>query len=152
MENASKALIIAGAILLAILIIGLGMFIFNSASDTLNKTGARMTQEEKQTYNAQFQKFIGEKKSGTDVKTLVNVLVQNHSTQIESGEKGRLPAINYKSRSTTITATFGEEAPENTFNNMLNNIKITATYKVEVNLDEKAGLVKEINITDTDSL
>ena len=30
MENASKALIIAGAILLAILIIGLGMFIYNS--------------------------------------------------------------------------------------------------------------------------
>ena len=32
MENASKALIIAGAILLAILIIGLGVFIFQKAN------------------------------------------------------------------------------------------------------------------------
>ena len=31
MENASKALIIAGAILLAIAIIGVGMYVFNNA-------------------------------------------------------------------------------------------------------------------------
>ena len=35
MENASKALIIAGAILLAILIISLGILIFNQAQDTV---------------------------------------------------------------------------------------------------------------------
>ena len=34
MENASKALIIAGAILLAILLISLGIMIFNQAQDT----------------------------------------------------------------------------------------------------------------------
>ena len=33
MENASKALIIAGAILLSILIIGLGMFIYNQEQE-----------------------------------------------------------------------------------------------------------------------
>ena len=38
MENASKALIIAGAILLAILLISLGIMIFNQAQDTVNKT------------------------------------------------------------------------------------------------------------------
>ena len=36
MENASKALIIAGAILLAILIIGLGMAVFNNIKDIAN--------------------------------------------------------------------------------------------------------------------
>lgn len=35
MENASKALIIAGAILLSILIIGLGMFIYQQASGAM---------------------------------------------------------------------------------------------------------------------
>ena len=38
MENASKALIIAGAILLAILIIALGVFIFNQSKEC-NKYG-----------------------------------------------------------------------------------------------------------------
>ena len=36
MENASKALIIAGAILLAILLISLGIMIFNQAQDTVS--------------------------------------------------------------------------------------------------------------------
>ena len=36
MENASKALIIAGAILLAILIIALGVFIFSKAKQIAN--------------------------------------------------------------------------------------------------------------------
>ena len=36
MENASKALIIAGAILLAILIIALGVFIFSKAKSATN--------------------------------------------------------------------------------------------------------------------
>ena len=39
MENASKALIIAGAILLAILIIGLGIFIYRQAANTVSDTG-----------------------------------------------------------------------------------------------------------------
>ena len=39
MENASKALIIAGAILLSILIIGLGMYIYNMAADAITDTG-----------------------------------------------------------------------------------------------------------------
>ena len=36
MENASKALIIAGAILLSILIIALGIFVFNQAKNATN--------------------------------------------------------------------------------------------------------------------
>ncbi len=48
MENASKALIIAGAILLAILIIGLGIFIYRQAAkaliDTINANNAGKTE------------------------------------------------------------------------------------------------------------
>ena len=54
MENASKALIIAGAILLAILLISLGIIIFSQAQDTINNSG--MSQAELQTYNSQFLK------------------------------------------------------------------------------------------------
>ena len=39
MENASKALIIAGAILLSILLIGLGMMVYSKAKGTLDNTG-----------------------------------------------------------------------------------------------------------------
>ena len=43
MENASKALIIAGAILLSILIIGLGMMVFNQAKEAMTGTGMDQT-------------------------------------------------------------------------------------------------------------
>ena len=52
MENASKALIIAGAILLAILLISLGIMIFNQASNTVSNSG--MTEAEVTSFNNKF--------------------------------------------------------------------------------------------------
>ena len=37
MENATKALMIAGAVLIAILIIGVGMMIYNSAQGSIDQ-------------------------------------------------------------------------------------------------------------------
>ena len=39
MENASKALIIAGAILLSIAIIGVGMYVFQNVQETIQDGG-----------------------------------------------------------------------------------------------------------------
>ena len=49
MENASKALIIAGAILLAILIISLGILIYKQASGVVNNNA--MSEVDISTYN-----------------------------------------------------------------------------------------------------
>ena len=64
MENASKALIIAGAILLAILIIGLGMFIYNQAADTLD--GAQLDGQKVDSYNREFLQYEGTKQGSQD--------------------------------------------------------------------------------------
>jgi len=72
MENASKALIIAGAILLAILLISLGIMIFNQASSVVSGTG--MTDAEITTFNAKFQKYEGNMK-GSMVKSLINDII-----------------------------------------------------------------------------
>ena len=76
MENASKALIIAGAILLAILLISLGIMIFNQAQDTVNNSG--MSQAEITAFNNKFLKYEGKGKKTSDIKMLANeVLVSN---------------------------------------------------------------------------
>ncbi len=75
MENASKALIIAGAILLAILIIGLGMFIYQQASGAMS--GANLDPTKAQAYNSEFLQYEGTK-SGTDTIALYN-LIKNHN-------------------------------------------------------------------------
>ena len=77
MENASKALIIAGAILLAILLISLGILIFNQAQDTVNNNG--MSQAEITSHNNKFLKYEGIQK-GTIVKSMINeILTENES-------------------------------------------------------------------------
>ena len=67
MENASKALIIAGAILLAILLISLGIMIFNQAQDTVNNSG--MSQAEITAFNNKFLKYEGKGKKTSDTLT-----------------------------------------------------------------------------------
>lgn len=80
MENASKALIIAGAILLSIAIIGVGMFVYNSVSETITDA-ADMSQDEINTYNQTFANYEGVK-NGSQVKQLCDqIRTHNNGTQ-----------------------------------------------------------------------
>ena len=72
MENASKALIIAGSILLAILIIGLGVFIYNQASNTVGETG--MDQVAIRQFNGQFEPYINKTIDSTAAKALIDTV------------------------------------------------------------------------------
>ena len=69
MENASKALIIAGAILLSILIISLGIMIFNQAQDAMSKGG--MSEAEISAFNNKFIKYQGRGKKASEIRNLV---------------------------------------------------------------------------------
>ena len=77
MENASKALIIAGAILLAILIIGLGVFIYNQSSNAIGNTG--MDQLAVQQFNSQFEPYENIQ-SGSQIKQLLKTVISNNYT------------------------------------------------------------------------
>lgn len=76
MENASKALIIAGAILLSILLISLGIMIFNQASSQVNNSG--MSDAELSTFNQKWTKYEGKQK-GTMVRSLVQEVIANNN-------------------------------------------------------------------------
>lgn len=90
MENASKALLIAGAILLAILIIAIGMFIYNSAQSTVNDSMTSLTTQEVDAFNNQFISYEG-KQTGSNVKALIGRLVANANTYTE--EPGKVPTV-----------------------------------------------------------
>ena len=79
MENASKALIIAGAILLAILIIGLGMVVYSRASGALDTS--TIDQQKVQAYNSPYEQYFGDKVSGSQVRGLIDtVRAHNNAT------------------------------------------------------------------------
>jgi len=86
MENASKALLIAGAILICILLIAIGMYIYNSAQSTIQTAAGQMNQQDKQMYNAMIQKYVGTK-SGSEIKRMIeDVISQNNQYVNESGK------------------------------------------------------------------
>lgn len=83
MENASKALLIAGAILLAILLISLGIMIFNTASDTITSSG--MSDMQQTTFNQKFEKYQGKQK-GSAIRSLVQEVMANNNNAQASDE------------------------------------------------------------------
>ena len=126
MENASKALIIAGAILLAILIIGLGVCIYRQAAGVID-TGT-MDQLVVSQFNAQFEPYLGNNVSGSNVKQLIKII--NASNRA----KEDLPV--------TIEVD-GEEVKNDS------KIKSGNTYKVESSSEgNKAGYIEKITITE----
>ena len=79
MENASKALIIAGAIILAILIIGLGMVVFNQARDAIG--GANLDSEKATAFNSKFLAYTGSSVTGANARSLRDLIIANNGTK-----------------------------------------------------------------------
>jgi len=103
MENASKALIIAGAILISILIIALGVFIYNNAANTVKS--ADMTEYEMQSFNDKFQKYEGTQ-TGSSVKALIDTVKANNSNSKNPNvtiDKEKNQIVTGKSYTVTIT-------------------------------------------------
>ena len=118
MENASKALIIAGAILLAILIISLGIMIYNQASGVVDSNA--MDEVAVTSFNEKFRQYEGQNVRGANVKALINSIAQNNlsnqgdeSKQItlvfDDTDKGKITTSNgitvQTGKSYTVTTT-----------------------------------------------
>ena len=80
MDNASKALIMAGAILISLALVGLGVYIFSISSDLQDNAGQQMDVMAAQTTNKQLENYAGVKKRGSEVKSLIT-LVNTLNTQ-----------------------------------------------------------------------
>lgn len=143
MDNAAKALIIAGAILLSILIIALGVTIFSNAQSGISDSLARMDQNTKEAFNSQFSQLEGENVKGIKVKELIRTLRQNAATNIDDaakrpsyeidGEKADSKDNDYADKLDTINA----------------KIKNNKTYSITITKHNKAGIVSEIVVKPT---
>lgn len=118
MENASKALIIAGAILLAILIIGLGMFIYQKAAGAMDTS--TIDQQKVQAYNTPYEQYFGTNVSGSNVKALIDA-INTHNVSVGSDDSLKIN-VNGKKDSGDLTKLKAE-------------IKAGKTYKVVAGKD-----------------
>ena len=139
MENASKALIIAGAILLAILIISLGILIYNQASSVVNDNA--MSQVEVTQFNTQFTQYQGTQR-GSAVRALYQEVLSNNVSQDDQARQVRV----YTASGLTVTEMKKTDTklPSN-----IGNIKTGASYKVTIEYGtggSNTGLVDAIKI------
>ncbi len=88
MENASKALIIAGSVLVAILIIAMGVAIFNKAQKAGDTSSLDTT--EINMFNQKFERY-NNTQLGSQVKSLISFAISNASTNKD--DQIKLPTV-----------------------------------------------------------
>lgn len=134
MENASKALIIAGAILLAILLISMGMLVLNKATGILDND--QLDEAAVTTFNQRFTKYEGDNVKGSNVRSLLSeVAAYNGSEDVTANGA---TAISFANGS-IVSYSDGQITGSG-------NISNTKSYKVEITKYTK-GKVSEIKIT-----
>lgn len=127
MENASKALIIAGAILLAILIIALGVMVYNNAKETVGS--ADLSSTEITSFNSQWESYVGDNKTAAQIKSMFSAVIASNASETNNGT-ARIVTINNQ-----------------TVNAQPTNIISSTTYKVVATYNNATGLITDLNYT-----
>ena len=81
MENASKALIIAGAILIAILLISVAVLIINSTSSITDRVGAQSNTMEAQAFNQKLLAYMNNDVYLDTVRDFLNTIIAINATE-----------------------------------------------------------------------
>ncbi len=139
MENASKALIIAGAILLSVLIISLGIMVYNNAKNAVG--GANLNKEEIAAFNSQWEMYTAKKQiSASELRTMFSAIITNNVT--EKNSTNRLIKVSYAAKvlDDTQTAAVSKKAIEE----MPATISASTTFKVTATYTN--GLITELTI------
>ena len=100
MENASKALLIAGAILITLLVISLGVLIFNTFGGTA-KEMANLDDQEINSFNMKIKPYLGNNVSGSQVRALIQLARSIDQNSINNSDSYRRVSIYYKDKSGT---------------------------------------------------
>lgn len=135
MENASKALLIAGAILVCILIIGIGMVVYQSTQGTIAEGIAQMSSQEKDMFNSQFTQYAGNRVNGSSVKALLQKVRSNNTANAD-----------IEGKVVTVTGTVATGKDGTIEGTELNKINTARNYTVTVDDTDNDGLVDTINI------
>lgn len=138
MENASKALLIAGAILVCILLIGIGMLVYQSTTGTISEAVAQMSSQEKDMFNSQFSQYEGTRVNGSSVKALLQKVRSNNTANADV--EGKVVTVaGYTDDKGVIDSA------------KISTINTAKTYSVVTDDKDNDGLIDTITITPNQS-
>lgn len=112
MENATKALIIAGAVLIAILLISVGIMVFNASSEPINQATNSSEQQAVQMFNEPFLANVGTGLTMQQARSIISTYnaakAKNPEHEITLTGKTLVSQLSAKKRY-NITETYGED-------------------------------------------
>lgn len=132
MENATKALLIAAAILIAILIISLSLVVYRMASETMGSVN--LSEAEMAAFNGKFEPSSGNRKSGATVNGLLTTVMSHNRQAASSGE----PTV-------TVVDNCSSGAAVNMTTGTITKVKTGAYFAIDLTYDAD-GLVSTITI------
>ena len=135
MENATKALLIAAAVLIAILLVSLGVGVFTTASEQMGDMD--LSGYQIQEHNNKFTPYVGESMSAADVNSLLTTLFNHNLTQEDESTRVKITATGNGG----AFSDDGTKAPSQSYT------KVKTGYRYKVEATYKSGLIKEIKIT-----
>ena len=133
MENATKALLIAAAVLVAILIISFGLVIYNKSTTATDSADLTATQIQAQ--NEKFTKYEGENQRGSVVNALLETALTNNTTATSDGAK-----VNVYMGSGTSSLLVGT-----TSTSISSKADTSKLYNIKCSRN-KSGVINQINI------
>lgn len=145
MENASKALLIAAAVLIVILLIAFGMRILNSAGDTAGQAGEIGASTSMQTFNAQFSAYTG-RVTSSGLRNLISLVnssnSQNPSHMVQMRMGFTVSGKTYVTGAATSAITSAVTTKPTLSAGA--NIDEVSTYKISFNYDATGYIIEVI--------
>lgn len=136
MENATKALLIAAAVLVAIIIISLGVYVVSLAQNQMKGAESGLNDVEIRSFNSTYQSYEGTSVSGTKVKALVDTVYNHNLTESDESRK-----IDLYDGNNAKLLDKGAEDPDSK-----PAIRTGKRYKVTCVPEKKSGLITKILI------
>lgn len=146
MENASKAIIIAGAVIITLAVISLGILIYNMARESLNVAKVQIDNMVIEEYNAQYLVYDKEYVTGIEVKQCISEVLYSNANATDPNIF--VTGLTLKKGSQTyeyIKIEVDEYGKKKATNNnlSLSNISNSARYKTTIIFADD-GLVQNI--------
>lgn len=86
MENASKALLMTGSILIGVILLSLAVYVYNIMGEAKKMETSTFTEEQLVKYNQEFLSYDKSRMYGTDVITVLNKAIDNNKRYAEDDE------------------------------------------------------------------
>ena len=164
MENASRALLMAATVLISVMVISLGTYLFATFGSYSKNINENLSLKQKQEFNAQFTKYEGgDPCTVYDIVTIIN-LAKNSNNQYEEYYKLNNRPRDFRNNSNTyiyVDIKDNELSPEPNLNEFIssnnktkvindgndNKIVYENLYTCTVNISNETGIVKAITFT-----